>query len=132
MNHFFLKYKKIYSWFALVGILAIGFTSSLAPYLKRLAVTIFHGVTGLLIFLVTMKGCMNGKAPTGFEQAVFVGALIGFGGIALAFFASGKLLPLLSEDVGYNYVLATLLLPMMLAFTWGFMQDLKSIKTSSV
>jgi hypothetical protein len=79
-----------------------------------------------------MKGCMNGKAPTGFGWAVVGGTLIGIAGTASAYILSGTPLPILSEKVVYNYVLATLLLPTMLVFTWGFMQDLKSTKNGSV
>ena len=63
MNQYYPKYKKIYAWFALVGILAIAITSITGSSLKTFAVPIFHGVAGLLIFLDPMKASRDGKAP---------------------------------------------------------------------
>jgi hypothetical protein len=50
--------------------------------------------------------------------------LIGIGGIALAFLTSGSQLLFFSTEV-VLMILAPLLLLMTLAFTWGFVKDIK-------
>lgn len=127
MNQFCKKYKKCYSWFALVGLLAIAITS-LVPgleSLKRIAVPLFHGVAGLIIVGLPIKACVEKKAPCGFWWVGVGGALIGLGGIALAFLSAGKQLLFFSEGLVMT-ILAPLLLAMALAFTWGFVKDIHS------
>ncbi len=123
MNQYFPKWKKAYSWFALVGLLAIAYTSITGHDLKRLAVPIFHGVAGLIIFLGPFL--VKDKAPKGFWWVGIGGLLIGIGGIALAFLTSGKQLLFFSEEV-VLMILAPLLLLMTLAFTWGFVKQIKA------
>ena len=123
MNQYFPKWKKAYSWFALVGLLAIAYTSITGHDLKRFAVPIFHGVAGLIIFLGPFL--VKDKAPKGFWWVGIGGLLIGIGGIALAFLTSGKQLLFFSEEV-VLMILAPLLLLMTLAFTWGFVKQIKA------
>lgn len=120
MNQFLPRYKKIYSWFALIGLLAIAVTSILGMDLKRLAVPVFHGAAGLIIFLLPFS--VKNAAP-GFSLVGVGGALIGLGGIALAFLVSGSQLLFFSADFVYT-ILAPLLFLMTLAFTFGFRKDL--------
>lgn len=127
MNQYYPDYKKIYSWFALVGILAIAATSISGSDLKKFAVPIFHGVAGLIIFLGPIKAQMDGKAPKGFWWVGVGGALIGIGGIALAFLTAGSQLLFFSQGVVLS-ILAPLLLLMSLAFAWGFMKDIQASK----
>lgn len=119
-NQFYPGWKKKYAWFALVGFLAIAVTSIGGMSLKTLAVPLFHGVAGLVIFL----GPIFAKAPSGFWWVGVGGALIGIGGIALAFLTAGSQLLFFSQAV-VLMILAPLLMLMALAFAWGFMQDLK-------
>jgi hypothetical protein len=121
MNQYFPKWKKAYSWFALVGLLAIAYTSITGHDLKRLAVPIFHGVAGLIIFLGPFL--VKDKAPKGFWWVGIGGALIGIGGIALAFITSGTQLLFFSEEF-VLMILAPLLLLMTLAFAGGFVKQL--------
>ena len=121
MNQYFPKWKKAYSWFALVGLLAIAYTSITGHDLKRLAVPIFHGVAGLIIFLGPFL--VKDKAPKGFWWVGIGGLLIGIGGIALAFLTSGAQLLFFSEEV-VLMILAPLLLLMTLAFAGGFVKQL--------
>jgi len=121
MNQYFPQWKKAYSWFALVGLLAIAYTSITGHDLKRLAVPIFHGVAGLIIFLGPFL--VKDKAPKGFWWVGIGGALIGIGGIALAFLTSGTQLLFFSEEV-VLMILAPLLLLMTLAFAGGFVKQL--------
>jgi hypothetical protein len=127
MNQFRPKFKKAYSWFALVGLLAIAVTSISGMSLKSVAVPVFHGVAGLIIFGLPIYKCTVEKdAKKGFSLVGIGGALIGIGGIALAFLVAGKpLLGIFTEDFIYM-ILAPLLFLMTLAFTFGFRKDIGS------
>ncbi len=123
MNQFMPEYKKAYSWFALVGFLAVAFTSITGNSLKSIAVPVFHGVAGLIIVGLPMKRCIKDNAPKGFGLVGVGGILISLGGMALAFYKAGKVLLFFTEPVIFA-ILAPLLLLMALAFTWGFMKDI--------
>jgi hypothetical protein len=129
MNQFRPKYKKAYSWFALVGLLAIAVTSIGSMELKSVAVPVFHGVAGLIIFGLPLYKCFVEKnAPKGFGLVGIGGALIGIGGMALAFMTAGKpLFGVFTEDF-ILMILAPLLFLMALAFTFGFRKDIGKIK----
>jgi len=125
MNQYLPEYKKMYAWFALVGFLAIAIGSIGGFGFKKLAVPIFHGVAGLIIFLVPFKAVSDGKAKQGFQWVGVGGALIGIGGIALAFLVSGSQLLFFDQELVFT-ILAPLLLLMTLAFAWGFKKDLST------
>ena len=129
MNQFRPKYKKAYSWFALVGLLAIAVTSILDLSLKSVAVPVFHGVAGLIIFGLPLYKCLVTKdAVKGFGLVGVGGLLIGIGGMALAFMIAKKpLFGIFTEDF-ILMILAPLLFLMALAFTFGFRKDIGSIK----
>ncbi len=116
-EQFFPSWKKYYKWFALIGFLAIA-VSSIAGLdtLKKIAVPLFHGVAGLVIFLGPFfaKG-----APKGFFWVGIGGALIGLGGIALAFISAGSQLLFFSPAL-VMMILTPLLFLMTGAFTLGF------------
>ena len=128
MNQFRPKYKKAYSWFALVGFLAIAVTSIGGMSLKSVAVPVFHGVAGLIIFGLPIYKCFVEKnAPKGFGMVGIGGALIGIGGMALAFMIAGKpLFGIFTEDF-ILMILAPLLFLMTLAFTFGFRKDIGKV-----
>ena len=120
-NQYFPQWKKAYAWFALIGILAIA-VSSIAELetLRKISVPVFHGVAGLVIFL----GPFFAKdAVKGFWWVGIGGALIGLGGIALAFLVSGSQFLFFSMDFVLT-ILAPLLFLMSLAFAWGFTKDI--------
>ena len=124
MNQFMPDYKKAYSWFALVGLLAIAVTSIGGMALKSVAVPVFHGVAGLIIFgLPLYKSFVTKDAVKGFSLVGVGGLLIGVGGMALAFLVAGKQLLFFSGDFVFA-ILAHLLFLMTLAFTYGFRKDL--------
>ena len=129
MNQFRPKYKKIYSWFALVGFLAIAVTSIGGLSLKSVAVPVFHGVAGLIIFGLPLYKCVVEKnAVKGFGLVGIGGALIGIGGMALAFMLAGKpLFGIFTADFIFM-ILAPLLFLMTLAFTFGFKKDIGAAK----
>jgi hypothetical protein len=120
-NQYYPQWKKAYAWFALIGILAIA-VSSIAELetLRKIAVPVFHGVAGLVIFL----GPIFAKdAAKGFWWVGIGGALIGLGGIALAFLVSSSQFLFFSMDIVLT-ILAPLLFLMSLAFAWGFTKDI--------
>jgi hypothetical protein len=129
MNQFRPKYKKAYSWFALVGLVAIGVTSIAGLPAKSIAVPVFHGVAGLIIFGLPLYKCAVEKdAKKGFGMVGIGGALIGTGGIALAFLVAGRpLMGIFTQDIIFM-ILAPLLFLMTLAFTYGFRKDIGSLK----
>jgi len=122
-NQYYPSWKKIYAWFALLGILAIAISSIAGlDTLKKIAVPLFHGVAGFVIFL----GPFFAKdAAKGFWWVGIGGALIGIGGIALAFLTAGSQLLFFTQELVLQ-ILAPLLLLMTLAFTWGFTKDITS------
>ena len=123
-NQFYPAWKKYFAWFALIGFLAIAVTSIGGMDLKKFAVPLFHGVAGFVIFLGPIFASKEGKAHKCFFWVGIGGALIGIGGIALAFLTMGSQLLFFSQEV-VLMILAPLLLLMTLAFTWGFMKDIK-------
>jgi hypothetical protein len=123
MNQYYPGTKKVFSWFALIGILVIAVTSISASPIKKIAVPLFHGVAGLIIFGAPMKLSLDGKAPKSFWWVGVGGALIGLGGIALSFLTAGSQLLFFSQAFILQ-ILAPLLLLMTLAFTWGFVKQI--------
>ena len=113
--------RRALGWFALIGFLAIAITSiGGMEGLKKIAVPLFHGVAGLVIFL----GPFLAKGTSeGFWWVGIGGALIGIGGIALAFLTAGSQLLFFSTELVLT-ILAPLLLLMTLAFAWGFTKDI--------
>ena len=117
-EEYFPKWKTYFKWFAAVGFLAIAISSiGGMDSLKKIAVPLFHGVAGLVIFV----GPFYAKgAPKGFFWVGIGGLLIGIGGIALAFLSVGKpLLGLFTESLVMT-ILTPLLLLMTGAFALGF------------
>jgi hypothetical protein len=122
-EQFFPKWKRAFKWFALVGFVAIAVTSILGVEIgRKISVPLFHGVAGLVIFLGPF---LLKNAAKGFWWVGIGGALIGLGGIALAFLTLGSQL-LFFTQAFVLLILAPLLLLMTLAFTYGFMKDIKA------
>ena len=123
VEEYYPQYKRPYKWFALVGFLAIAISAIAGiDILKKISVPLFHGVAGLVIFLGPI---FAKKAPSGFWWVGVGGVLIGLGGIALAFISNGTQLLFFSPTFVLQ-ILTPLLLLMTLAFTWGFVKDVKS------
>lgn len=122
MEQYCPKYKTIFKYFALAGILAIAISSFAGlDLLKKISIPVFHGVAGLIIFLLPI---LTKKAVKGFFWVGVGGLLIGLGGIALAFISVGKQLLFFSPQFVMT-ILTPLLLLMTLAFTWGFVKDIR-------
>ena len=125
MNQFLPKYKKIYSWFAVLGLIAIAVSSiGGMDTLRRISVPVFHGTSGMIIFILPLYRCYKKIAPKGFALVGIGGMLIGIGGMALAFVVSGKQLFFFSEEF-ILMILAPLLLLMTAAYAVGFTADIK-------
>jgi divalent metal cation (Fe/Co/Zn/Cd) transporter len=78
----------------------------------------------LIIFLGPFLA--KDKAPKGFWWVGIGGVLISIGGIALAFVTSGSQLLFFKSMDDILNILAPLLLLMTLAFTWGFVKQIKA------
>ena len=128
VRQYFEKYTKPYIWFATIGMAAIAYSAFTgSDNIKAIAVPIFHGVAGLIIvlgpFLVEKYG--EGNPAKGFKWVSLGGVIISAAGMALAFLNAESQLLFFSKDV-VDATLALLLLLMALAFTWGFMKDIKN------
>jgi hypothetical protein len=116
-EQYFPSWKKAYKWFAVIGFLAIAITSIAGmAELKKIAVPLFHGVAGLVIFLGPFFAT---GAPKGFWWVGIGGLLIGLGGIALAFISVGGQL-LFFSPAFVMLILTPLLFLMTGAFALGF------------
>jgi hypothetical protein len=125
VEQYYTEYKRPDKCIALLGFLAITSTRiGKMESIKKIAVSVFHSIAGLVIFLGPIFAVRSGKAPKDFIWASIGGALIGIGANPLAFFTSGSQLLFFSSEVVIT-VLASLLLLMNLAFTWGFVKDNK-------
>jgi hypothetical protein len=116
-EEYYPAWKKSFKWFAVIGFLAIAITSIAGmDTLKKIAVPLFHGVAGLVIFLGPFfaKG-----APKGFWWVGIGGLLIGLGGIALAFLSVGAQLLFFSTEF-VLLILTPLLFLMAGAYALGF------------
>lgn len=120
---FLPKYEKPYLIFALVGLAAIAFTRFVeVGALKTVALVIVHSVAGLLIFGLPLWAASQGKTSWGFAMVTVGGALIGLGGIALAFLKSGSQLLFFSPELVFA-ILAPLLFLMTGSFAIGFVKE---------
>ncbi len=116
-EEYYPAWKKYFKWFAAVGFVAIAVTSlGGMESLKKIAVPLFHGGAGLVIFLGPF---FAKKAPKGFYWVGIGGLLIGLGGIALAFISAGAQLLFFSPQF-VMMILTPLLFLMTGAFTLGF------------
>jgi hypothetical protein len=122
------NYETPYLIFAIVGLLAIAITrlTSLgAGPVATIVLIIVHTIAGLTIFFLPISAVVRDMVPGGFIFVTIGGALIGLGGIALAFLKTGSQLLFFSAEFVF-LILAPLLLAMTLAFTWGFVKHISS------
>jgi hypothetical protein len=116
-------FERPYLAFVLLGLVAIALTRFTGPAtLATVVLIIVHSVAGLTIFFLPISAVYRRLAPPGYLMVTVGGALIGLGGIALAFLKTGG--QLLFFSAGFVFaILAPLLLMMTLAFAWGFRQE---------
>ncbi|MBW2180750.1 MAG: hypothetical protein JRG81_10345 [Deltaproteobacteria bacterium] len=103
--------------FSLAGLLLIlGTRYYFAGKIATIVLAIVHGVSGMVIFILPISISIQGTAPPLFSFVGIGGALIGVGGLLLAFLKMGK--PILSKELIFS-VFPSLLLLMTLAFVIG-------------
>lgn len=114
--------QGFYLVLTLIGLVAIIVTRSFSipGKLPTIVLALIHGVAGMTIFLLPIIFAISGKADPMFAFVGIGGALIGVGGLLLAFLKSGK--PILSQKFILK-VLPGLLLLMSLCFVIGFNFD---------
>jgi len=121
MCQFHQKYAKFYVIFLMIGFILI-ILMNYGMIHTKIIYPIFHSIAGLTIFFIPIIAVNNKTAPKGFLWVTLGGALIGIGGMALAFLGAGKpLLGIFTADVVFT-ILSPILLLMVLAYTYGFMK----------
>jgi hypothetical protein len=124
---FLPRYEKAWLSFILIGLVAISVTRYMGPpTLSTVVLVIVHASAGLVVFGLPIRAVVKGVAPRGFIGVTVGGALIGIGGMALAALKTGSQILFFSADVVF-LILAPLLLIMTLAYTWGFMKQLRFV-----
>jgi hypothetical protein len=107
-----------YLIFCIIGFGITGVTRFTLPgQTSTLVLALVHGVAGLMILYIPFRVVVAGTNPPGYLLVSLGGALIGLGGLLLAFMRAGK--PILSQDVLYK-LLPGILLLMSAAFVGGF------------
>ena len=112
-------YQIPYLFFAILGFAAILITRSF-PMPGNLAVivlSIVHGVSGTIIFVLPILFAFTGQAQAGFALVGLGGALISIDGLLLSLIKSGR--PIISRDTTLK-ILPALLLVMTAAYAAGF------------
>lgn len=107
-----------YLLFCIIGFAATGVTRFvLSGKSATLVLALVHGTAGTLITLLPLSMTITHAFPPGYLLVSLGGALIGLGGLLLAFLKAGK--PLLSQET-INRLLPVILFCMSLSFIWGF------------
>jgi len=108
-----------YLLFAVLGFTAVVITRSISIKNKLPIVTlaVVHGIAGMTIFLLPIIVSLQGKTEFLFSLVGVGGALIGLGGLLLAFLKTGK--PILPRETILK-LLPGLLFAMTLCFVIGF------------
>jgi len=113
-----------YLIFGIIGLILIAVTRFTdAGGWATFVLAFFHSVAGLLIFFIPIFAVKSKKVIGSFIWVTIGGALIGIGGISLAFLKAGS--PILSAELIFT-ILSPLLLIMSLAFAMGFVKKIKN------
>ncbi len=112
------QYTFPYLIFAILGFAAIAITRyATENKTATIVLAVTHGIAGSIITFLPIILSIQGKVPGGYSLVGVAGALIGVGGLLLAFLKAGK--PILSQKMILT-VLPLLLLLMTTAFVFGF------------
>jgi len=110
-------YTIPYLIFCVVGFTAIAITRfSVTGKIAAIVLAVVHGIAGLIIFLLPIFLSIRGAMPAGFVLVGLGGAVIGLGGLLLAFLKAGE--PILSQKTILT-LLPSLLFLMTAAFVGG-------------
>jgi len=121
------KYGKVFVAFAVIGFLALALTRFTGPVaLATIMLIIIHSIAGLSIVFLPISGVNRKLAVPAFLWVSVGGVLIGLGGIALAFLKTGSQFLFFSTEVVFAVLAPLLLLLMTLAYTWGFVKQIRS------
>ena len=119
VSQYLRSWQTAYIIFVVVGFLLVVYSRyKMEGAMAVIPLATVHGIAGMLIFLLPIIfSIQNPDIPSGFAWVGIGGALIGVGGLLLAFLKSGK--PILSKNLILT-VLPALLLLMTTAFVIGF------------
>jgi hypothetical protein len=107
-----------YLLFVILGFIAVLLTRVFSPGPAAvITLAVVHGISGLLIFLLPIALTIGGETNNAFLLVSLGGALIGIGGLLLAFLKTGK--PILPRET-ILAILPALLLLMTACFVAGF------------
>jgi len=122
ISRFYPKHEKWYLTLMIIGLILITVTryANLVTTAK-IVYPLFHAIAGLTIFFLPIFGITAAKVKGSFICVTIGGALIGLGGIALAFLKAGKQLLFFSQDF-VLMILAPLLFLTALFFAIGFIK----------
>jgi len=106
-----------YVIFAIAGFILIIITRIFKKgKLDTIVLSVVHGIAGLIVFIIPIVLSITGTTKSLFSLVGVGGALIGIGGMLLAFLRTGK--PILSKETIYN-LFPLLLLVMTALFVSG-------------
>ena len=118
VSQYLPSWQAAYIIFVVVGFLLVVYSRyKMEGAMAVIPLASVHGIAGMTIFLLPIIFSIQGKAANGFFWVGIGGALIGIGGLLLAFLKSGK--AILSKKTILT-VLPGLLLLMAAAFMVGF------------
>ncbi len=118
VSQYLPSWQTTYIIFVVVGFLLVIYSRyKMEGAMAVIPLATVHGIAGMTIFLLPIILSMKGVTPGGFAWVGIGGALIGVGGLLLAFLKSGK--AILSKETILT-VLPALLLLMAAAFVVGF------------
>ncbi|MBT3321104.1 MAG: hypothetical protein HN392_02350 [Anaerolineae bacterium] len=118
VSQYLPSWQTAYTIFVVIGFLLVVYSRyKMEGAMAVIPLATVHGIAGMTIFLLPIIFSIQDKSPSGFFWVGIGGALIGVGGLLLAFLKSGK--PILSKDIILT-VLPGLLLLMTAAFVVGF------------
>ncbi len=112
-------FRTFYLVFVVLAFLGI-LVTRLLPAPAKLATLVLastHGIAGLVLFLLPVILAVQGAMPPAFSLVGVGGALIGLGGLLLAFLKAGR--PLLSKETIFT-LLPVILFLMTLCLVAGF------------
>ena len=108
-----------YLIFSVLGFASVGFSRFLFKgKTATFVLSATHGIAGLLITFLPLTLVIQGNAAPGYLLVSLGGALIGLGGLLLAFLKTGK--PILDQDTIFQ-LLPWILFLMSLSFMGGFL-----------
>ncbi|MGD9487901.1 MAG: hypothetical protein AB7W47_07765 [Calditrichaceae bacterium] len=118
ISNYLPEYHSGYSIFAIAGFILVAVTRyTTGGKSATISLAIVHGIAGMIIFLLPIIFSIRGNTNPVFAFVGLGGALIGLGGLLLAFLKAGK--PILSRDLIFM-ILPLLLLLMTASFVIGF------------